>query len=248
MAFVSGFQTYSSNLREYPAILEGAIFVQYKMVVLTIVTQNNGETVFLDEPIPQVHFMKLISCSLYNSLDTLKKESIAILGDEKTSSLNVSKIPPGHYTLENLAEIINDMLLSLLVKHLETKINTAEAVLQIKKNSTNKITFARDFGNILGIDDSLKLITNVKRLRYPTTYFIHCDLIDRNYNFFNNKKSDLLAKLDVRGKAYEKVRYDASPQQPIRDCSTSSHVNSITISVRDQDDELFDFKDMPLEF
>ena len=76
---------------------------------------------------------------------------------------------------------------------------------------------------------------------------IHCDLIDKNLNFINNKKSDLLAKIDVKGRPYEKVRYDAFPQQPIRDCSTSSHVNSITISVRDQDGELFDFKDMPLE-
>ena len=76
---------------------------------------------------------------------------------------------------------------------------------------------------------------------------IHCDLIDKNLNFINNKKSDLLAKIDVKGMPYEKVRYDASPQQPIRDCLTSSHVNSITISVRDQDGELFDFKDMPLE-
>ena len=73
-------------------------------------------------------------------------------------------------------------------------------------------------------------------------------MIDRNNNFFNNKKSDLLAKIDVRGKAYEKVRYDASPQQPIQDCSTYSHVNSIRISVRDENDDLFDFKDMPLEF
>ena len=83
--------------------------------------------------------------------------------------------------------------------------------------------------------------------KYPTAYFIHRDLIDKNLNFINNKKSDLLAKIDVNGRPYEKVRYDASPQQPIRDCSISSHVNSITISVRDQDGELFDFKDMPLE-
>ena len=73
-------------------------------------------------------------------------------------------------------------------------------------------------------------------------------MIDKNFNFFNNKKSDLLANIDVKGRPYEKVRYDASTQQPIRDCSTSSHVNSITISVRDQDGALFDFKDMPLEF
>ena len=42
------------------------------MVVLTIVTRNNGETIFLDQAIPQVHFMKLISCSLYNSRHNLK--------------------------------------------------------------------------------------------------------------------------------------------------------------------------------
>ena len=125
------------------------------MVVLMIVTQKNGETVFLDEPIPQVHFMKLISCSLYNSWDTLKKQSIAIMGHE-AKSVETSTIPPVHYTLENLAELIDDMFPSLLAKHLETKINTAEAVLQIIKNSEIKISFSRDFNNILGIDDPLK--------------------------------------------------------------------------------------------
>ena len=50
---------------------------------------------------------------------------------------------------------------------------------------------------MFGIDISLESITNVKSLRHPTAYFIHCDLIDKNYNFFNEKKSDLLAKIDV---------------------------------------------------
>jgi len=34
------------------------------MVVLTIVTQKNGETVYFDDPITKVDFMKLISCTL----------------------------------------------------------------------------------------------------------------------------------------------------------------------------------------
>ena len=42
------------------------------MVVLTLVLQNNGETIFLDQAIPEVHYMKLISCSLYNSWHNLK--------------------------------------------------------------------------------------------------------------------------------------------------------------------------------
>ena len=166
------------------------------MVVLTIVTQKNGETIFFDEPIPEVHFMKLISCSLYNSWDTLKKESIAILRDIKSTYQKVSKIPPGHYNLENFKKLIND-LFAIEYNKLEAQINTPEAVLQIKNFGEKTITLNHVFANFFGIDNSLELITNVKRLVYPTAYFIHCDLIDRNFNFVNNKKSDLLAKIDV---------------------------------------------------
>jgi len=44
------------------------------MVVLTIVAKNNGETVYFEEPIPRVHFIRLLSCSLYNSWHNLKNE------------------------------------------------------------------------------------------------------------------------------------------------------------------------------
>ena len=217
------------------------------MVVLTIVTHKNGETIFFDQAIQKVHFMKLISCSLYNSWDTLKRQSIVIMG-ESTNPTETSTIPSGHYTLETLSKLINDMFPSSFISNLKTKINTPEALLQIKVGSTQKFSFSQDLNNLLGIDGVLKQITNVKSLSYPSTYFIHCDLIDRDYNFFNNKKTDLLAKIDVKGRPYEKVRYDASSQQPIRDCSTGQHVTSITISVRDENGELFDFKNMPLEF
>ena len=209
--------------------------------------RNNGGTIFLDQVIPQVHFMKLISCSLYNSWDTLKKQSTAIMG-ELTNPIETSTIPPGHYTLENLAELIDDMFPSSFVTHLKTKTNTGKALLEIGKKSEQRITFSRDFAKLIGIDGVLEQITNVKRLRYPSSYFIHCDLIDRGFNFVNNKKSDLLAKIDVKGRPYEKITYEASSSQPIRDCSTDKHVSSITISVRDENGELFDFKSMPLEF
>ena len=138
--------------------------------------------------------MELISGSLHNSWDTLKKESIAILGDEKStlpvnaSPAKVSKIPPGHYNLENIAKLINNLFSIHNYNQLEAQINTPEAVLQLKNFGAKAITFNRDFADIFGIDDLLKLITNVKRLRYPTSSFIHCNLIDRNYNFFNNKR------------------------------------------------------------
>ena len=222
------------------------------MVVLTIVTQKNGETIFFDEPIPQVHFMKLISCNLYNSWDTLKREGSAVLGDEKRDpSVSIGRIPTGHYNLESMAEAIKNIFQKYNYV-LSTKTNTPFGQLEIVNKgagtAVRPINLDRDLAELFGIGRKINIGAIVKYLRYPTTYFIHCDLVDRNLNFVNNKKSDLLAKIDVKGRPYEKVRYDASPQQPIRDCSTSFHVNSITISVRDQDGELFDFKDMPLEF
>ena len=82
-----------------------------------------------------------------------------------------------------------------------------------------------------------------------TAYFNHRDLIDKNNNLLNGKRSDLLAKFDVTGKPYEKVRYSTSLHFfPFRDCSTVSHVNGITLSVKNQDGELFDFKGMPIEY
>jgi len=68
------------------------------MVVLTIVAQNNGETVYFGEPLPKVHFIRLLSCSLYNSWHSLKNEGSAELGPQDAPAKAVSKIPPGHYT------------------------------------------------------------------------------------------------------------------------------------------------------
>lgn len=52
------------------------------MVVLTITMQKNGEIVYFDDLIPKVHFIKLISFSLFNSWYTLKKEGGGSLLDD----------------------------------------------------------------------------------------------------------------------------------------------------------------------
>ena len=72
------------------------------MVVLT-----NGETVFLDQAISQVHFMKLISCSLYNSWDNLKKTGQIFFKDDKEV---LASIPKGFYTYQSLAEELTQSL------------------------------------------------------------------------------------------------------------------------------------------
>ena len=50
------------------------------MVVLTIVTNKTGGTVYFTDPIPKVNFMKLMSCSLFNSWYNLKKRRFCFIG------------------------------------------------------------------------------------------------------------------------------------------------------------------------
>ena len=136
-------------------------------------------------------------------------------------------------------------------KKIDIETNKPNSVLKITvwdPINGREISLSRSLHQLINSGPTLTTITYVKNLNSPSAYFIHCDLIDRNFNFVNNKKSDLLAKIDIKGRPYEKITYEASTSQPIRDCSTSSHVNSITISVKDQGGELFDFNGMPLEF
>jgi len=219
------------------------------MVVLTIVMQENGETIYFEDPIPKVHFMKLISCSLFNSWDTLKKEGSATLGDkDKDIALSISKIMPGHYSLERMAKEIEGLFDKYKYKELQTAINQPVGQLVIRNLGKKLIELDRDLANLLGIWQKLSPITFVKRLTSPTTYFIHCDLIDTERNLFNIKRSDVLALFDVKGKPFEKVSYHASPQQVLRDCSTDEFINSTTISVKDENGKLFDFKGFLLLF
>ena len=164
----------------------------------------------------------------------------------------LTSIPQGHYTYQSLAEkLAQSLAIFKNKKEIEIETNKPNSVLKITVGEPTigkEISVSHSFHRFINSGPTLTTITYVKKLNSPSTYFIHCDLIDRNFNFFNNKKSDLLAKIDVKGKPYEKVRYDASCQQPIPDCSTDSHVNSIRVSVRDENGELFDFKGMPLEF
>ena len=68
---------------------------------MAVVTQMNRETVYMyfDNPIPKVDFIKLISCSLFNSLHNLKHIGTMYFEDEPIVSL-----PKGHYSVDSLAK------------------------------------------------------------------------------------------------------------------------------------------------
>ena len=100
----------------------------------------------------------------------------------------------------------------------------------------------------MGTGIQLRTVSYIKKLNTPSAYFIHCDLINPTQNFFNGKRSDVLAKLDIRGMPYGKFTYPSLPQEALRECSTGQEVKQITLSVKDESGEMFDFKGLPLEF
>ena len=105
-----------------------------------------------------------------------------------------------------------------------------------------------DLAELFGVDRELRIINYVKRLNSPTTYFIHCNLVDQEQNLLNQKPSTSLARFDVRGEPFEKIHYQTTRQHVLCDTSTGDYVNSLTISVHDVNGELFDFNGLPLEF
>ena len=108
-------------------------------------------------------------------------------------------------------------------------------------------TFSHGLLQLLGIQ-RLSFITFVKQLTSPSTYFVHCDLIDKRQNLLNGKPSTVLARFDIRGQPFEKVHYQTPQQHVLRDMDSGDYVNSITLSVQDENGNLFDFNDQPLEF
>ena len=94
------------------------------MVVLTIVPQKNGGAFYFDTPIPKVRFMNLLSCSLYNSWDTIKGGSAALDNRQLNPSGKVSKLAAGHYDLDSLAKEITNLFLKFPYDELNAETNS----------------------------------------------------------------------------------------------------------------------------
>jgi len=218
------------------------------MFVLTIVAQKNGETVYFDRPIPQVHYMRLVSCSLYNSWHNLKR--VGVIAVDR-SSVRIATIPQGNYNLISLVKELKSSIRALQSGiPLELETNMPNSVLKITNPNHDRypINVSHALADLLGISTQLGAVNYVKKLNIPSEYFIHCDLIDPSKNFLNGKRTDVLAKIDILGLPYDRVTYPSLPQDVLRECSTSQNVNQITLSVKDEDGEMFDFKGLPIEF
>ena len=217
------------------------------MVILTLTTKENPHTVYFDQPIQKPSYIRLLSCSLYNSWFNLKEGGKIFYTDDKKNQRSES-ILPGNYTIEEMAKTIENSF-KKYGDVLRTQINTPVGQMVIEKvDPYEKIKFDKNLSELLGIDQDLQFIRYVKRLKSPTTYYIHCDLVDKEQNLLNGKPSTVLQTFDITGKPYQKVFYQSSPQHILHDISADKYITNMTISVREENNDLFNFNQEPLQF
>jgi len=63
------------------------------MVVVTIVAQKNGETIYFDDTIPEANYVRLMSCSFYNLWHNLGRVGTMFLKD---TGETIVSLPEGH--------------------------------------------------------------------------------------------------------------------------------------------------------
>ena len=219
------------------------------MVLLTVTTTSNPHTLYFDHPIEKPNYIRLLSTSLYNSWHNLKKIGRLTVYD-KDKNPRSHLFFPGFYTLETLSYTVENVYKKVFGITIPTQINQPTAAMVIYNNTGSKILLDEDLANFLGYDREINSpVSFITRLNSPTTYFVHCDLIDKRQNLLNGKPSTVLARFDVRGKPFEKIRYQTPQPHVLRDTDSGDYdVNSITLSAKDENGNLFDFKDHPLEF
>ena len=132
---------------------------------------------------------------------------------------------------------------------MKAELNTVKGGLTISNPYTAAIQLTDNLSKLLDLGAVFNGIMDVKQLTSPSTYFVHCDLIDKRQNLLNGKPSTVLARFDVRGKPFEKVHYQTPQPHVLRETDSGDYdVNSITLSVQDKNGNLFNFDGMPLEF
>ena len=219
------------------------------MTILTIITNSNDHTVYFEKPLERgFEYIRLISCSLFNSWYNLKKRGE--IGFFDNFGITTTKIiPPGNYTLSSigkkLQEIFND-------EGVEVKFDDVSGPIVIKNPLNKNVLFDRDLTFLLGLSEvspreRLKRQAVINRLASFNNYFIKCDLLDKEENLFNGKPSTILACFDVDGKSFERVKY-SSKEITMKKITSGKYISSIRITVTDENGELIDFNNFPLRF
>ena len=124
------------------------------MVLLTVVTNSNPHTLYFDHPIKKPSYIRLLSASLYTSWYNLKQNASMLYRDLTTNKTFTRALIPGHYTLEQLAKVIQGAFTAQKVD-LQTKLNTIRGGITIYNPNREEIEITPNLANLLGLTTDL---------------------------------------------------------------------------------------------
>ena len=218
------------------------------MTILTIITNSNDVIIYFENPLERgFEYIRLISCSLYNSWYNLKEKGE--IGFVDNGITTTKRIPPGNYTLSSIGKKLQGLFSE---EGIAVKFDDASGPIVVKNPQNRKVLFDRDLTFLLGLGSGnprarLKTQTVINRLASFNNYFINCDLMDKDENLFNGKPSTILVCFDVDGQSFERVEY--SPKHiTMKKITSGKYISSIRITVTDENGELIDFNNFPLRF
>ena len=219
------------------------------MTILTIITNANDHTVYFEKPLERgFEYIRLISCSLYNSWYNLKEKGEIGFVDERVIT-TTKRIPPGNYTLSSIGKKLEEIFAD---EGVEVKFDDASGPIVIKNPLNKNVLFDRELTFLLGLSEvnpreRLRKQAVINRLASFNNYFINCDLLDKDENLFNGKPSTILACFDIVRKSFKRVEY-SSKQITMKKITSGKYISSIRITVTDENGELIDFNNLPLRF
>ena len=119
------------------------------MVLLTIVTNSNPHTLYFNHSIEKPSYIWLLSTSLYNSWNNLKKTGRLTVHDKDNNPRSYLFFP-GFYTLETLSFIIKNVFKEKFGITIPIQINQPKAAMIIHNTTGNKILLDEDLADFLG--------------------------------------------------------------------------------------------------
>ena len=161
------------------------------MVLLTIVAPSNPHTLYFDHAIERPSYIRLLSALIYNSWYKLEENgvmSVKLAGNADASPTYVS-ITAGYYTPESMAKTITESFAKENV-NLTVDTRTSLGVMNIL-NPKNKYIFSlsNNLKVLFGVVSQVNANILVRKFNSKNSYFIHCELIDREQTLLNGKPS-----------------------------------------------------------
>ena len=157
------------------------------MVILTLTTTENPHTVYFDQPIKKTSYIRLLSCSLYNSWNSFEKDGIIFYKKANKQDEATRYLRMGNYSLDDIGDIFEKRFPKKDLFTVEKGITGRSLIIEAKEPRIKKFGLNESlikFFNIPGYknyamekDYFAKIVIN--DVSNPKHYFVNCDLIDK---------------------------------------------------------------------